>query len=51
MRAIVKVRLVAGSAVVSLPMSILRQAGIELGDRVSVEPAPVSGVLTVTKEK
>ncbi len=49
MREIVKVRVVAGSVVVSLPQSVLEPAGIKPGDRVVVEAAPPRR-LVLTKE-
>lgn len=49
MRELVKVRLVAGSVVVSLPQSVLDPVGIKPGDRVIVEAAPPRR-LVITKE-
>jgi antitoxin component of MazEF toxin-antitoxin module len=49
MREIVKVRMVAGSLVVSLPQSVLDPVGLKEGDRVIVEAAPPRRLL-ITKE-
>jgi antitoxin component of MazEF toxin-antitoxin module len=49
MREIVKVRLVAGSAVISLPQSVLEPVGLKAGDRVIVEAAPPRRLI-ITKE-
>jgi antitoxin component of MazEF toxin-antitoxin module len=49
MRENVKVRLVAGSVVVSLPASVLEPVGIKPGDRVLVEAAPPRRLI-ITKE-
>ena len=49
MREIVKVRMVAGSLVVSLPQSVLEPVGLREGDRVVVEAAPPRR-LHITKE-
>ena len=49
MREIVKVRMVAGSLVVSLPQSVLEPVGLREGDRVVVEAAPPRRLL-ITKE-
>ncbi len=49
MRETVKVRMVAGSLVVSLPQSVLDPVGIREGDRVIVEAAPPRR-LVITKE-
>jgi antitoxin component of MazEF toxin-antitoxin module len=49
MRETVKVRVVAGSVVVSLPQYVLEPAGIQAGDRVVVE-APSPRRILITKE-
>jgi hypothetical protein len=49
MREIVKVRLVAGSTVISLPQSVLDPVGLKAGDRVLVEAAPPRRLI-ITKE-
>ncbi|MGO4881236.1 MAG: hypothetical protein ACLP59_10480 [Bryobacteraceae bacterium] len=49
MREIVKLRTVAGSAVVSLPQSVLEPVGLKAGDRIVVEAAPPRRLI-VTKE-
>ena len=49
MREIVKVRMVAGSVVVSLPQSVLEPVGLKEGDRVILEAAPPRRLI-VTKE-
>lgn len=49
MRELVKVRLVAGSAVISLPQSVLEPVGLKAGDRVLVEAAPPRRLI-ITKE-
>lgn len=49
MSEIVKVRMVAGSLVVSLPQSVLKPVGLREGDRVVVEAAPPRR-LVITKE-
>lgn len=49
MREIVKVRVVAGSAVISLPQSVLEPVGLKAGDRVFVEAAPPRRLI-ITKE-
>jgi antitoxin component of MazEF toxin-antitoxin module len=49
MREIVKVRMVAGSLVVSLPQTVLEPVGITAGDRVIVEAAPPRRLI-ITKE-
>jgi antitoxin component of MazEF toxin-antitoxin module len=48
-REIVKVRMVAGSLVVSLPQSVLEPVGLKEGDRVVVEASPPRRLL-ITKE-
>jgi antitoxin component of MazEF toxin-antitoxin module len=49
MREFVKVRLVAGSLVVSLPQSVLEPVGLKEGDRVILEAAPPRRLI-LTKE-
>lgn len=49
MRENVKVRMVAGSMVVSLPQSVLEPVGLKEGDRVIVESAPPRRLI-ITKE-
>ena len=49
MRESVKIRIVAGSVVVSLPQTVLAAAGIQVGDRVIVEATPPRRIL-ITKE-
>jgi antitoxin component of MazEF toxin-antitoxin module len=48
MREIVKVRMVAGSVVISLPQSVLDPVGLKAGDRVVIEAEPPR--LIITKE-
>ncbi len=48
-RSIVKAREVAGSLVVTLPVQVRREAGIQVGDRVCVA-VEGSGRVTITKE-
>ena len=49
-RAIVKARKVAGSVVISLPLSVREPLGIEAGDKVLVEADSCTKQLTITKE-
>jgi antitoxin component of MazEF toxin-antitoxin module len=49
MRELVKLRVVAGSVVISLPHSVLEPVGLKSGDRVLVEAAPPRR-LVITKE-
>jgi bifunctional DNA-binding transcriptional regulator/antitoxin component of YhaV-PrlF toxin-antitoxin module len=50
MREIVKIRMVAGVAVVTIPKEIFEQTGMEPGDRVMIETTPDPGRLTITVE-
>lgn len=50
MRAIVKVRKIAGCVVVTLPVAVLQATGLEEGDRALIESAS-SHRIVITKEK
>ena len=50
MREIVKIRMVAGVAVVTIPKEIFEQTGMEPGDRVMIETTAEVGKLTLTAE-
>ena len=50
MREIVKIRVVGGVAIVTIPKAIFEKTGLEPGDRVMIETTAVPGRFIITAE-